>query len=785
MLSSLLRLMHFFSTREVGTTLTHQIGQGIVLAADLTLVNLCATLAKHKISPSTEVVLLDPSGNAIAYPNCPPLVVGSELVKAAGISVPLAALLAREASSVQGRLHVNERDWIVSRTPFAEGGPQGLELALLVPEDELLTDAYRIRWQGVLITLATLLLCLPAGWFASRLVVKPLNDLMLNAEAIQRFDFKHPANVRSPLLEVDRLAIAMNRMKQTIASFIEITASLSAEKRFDNLLQRVLEETVTIGKATGGLLYLSDSQSGKLTPEVLILNGVKRNLQELYGEGETQNDSIIPDWLAGPAVGGATSQASLSFDQAGPLQKILGYLNGTHIHLISCALQNRQNTTLAVLVLFHHDEKTGETDPDLLHPARVAFVEAVSGIAALCIDSQRLLEQQKKLLEAFIQLLAGAIDAKSPYTGGHCQRVPELTLMLARAAADSKEPAFSAYNPNEEQWDELHIAAWLHDCGKVTTPEYVVDKATKLETLYDRIHEIRMRFEVLKCEVWINYWKSLHDADNKNQHEQQRDELLQTLDEEFRFVAGCNLGSEAMSGNDQERLRQIASRTWCRTLNDRIGVSWEESQRKNRTPEPSLPCREPLISDLPEHLIERPLSELMPIDNRWGFKLDVPAYKFNRGELYNLSIARGTLTAEDRYIINNHMVQTIQMLDRLPFPPHLNNVAEIAGGHHEKMDGTGYPKRLKREEMSLPARIMAIADIFEALTATDRPYKKGMTLSEALNVMVNMCNNAHIDSQLFALFVRSGVYRDYAEAFLTTEQTDAVDEHALLIRLKE
>ncbi len=775
----------FFSTHEVGTTLARQIGNDVVLGADLTLSNLCATLAKHKITAGSEVVLLDPSGNAIAYPDCPPLVVDSQLVKAADLSAPLAALLAPDASAPQGRLRFNQRDWIVSRTALSEGGPQGLELVLMVPEDELLADAYRIRWQGALITLTTLLLCIPIGWLASRSVVKPLQALMLDAEAIQRFDFQNPASGRSPLLEVDRLAMAMNRMKQTIASFLDIAASLSAEKRFDSLLQRVLEETVSIGKATGGLLYLRDPDNGQLTPQVLILDGVQQDLSALRIEPFTQHDQHLPDWLSGPATGSTTVLTSLGYDQAGPLQHILLHLDSPRAHLVSCGLHNRQGVTLGVLVLLHHDEEAGEDDPDMQHPARVAFIEAVSGVAALCIDSQRLLEQQKKLLEAFIQLLAGAIDAKSPYTGGHCQRVPELTLMLARAAAASEAPAFSAYQPSDEQWEELQIAAWLHDCGKITTPEYVVDKATKLETLYDRIHEIRMRFEVLKRDVWINYWQALNTGADAEQQVQQRDQLLQTLDAEFAFVAQCNLGGEAMASDDQQRLQQIATRTWSRTLDDRLGVSWEESQRQSRTPAQLLPCNERLLADRPEHLIERPASEQLAGDNPWGFKLDVPTYKFNRGELYNLSIGRGTLTTEDRYIINNHIVQTIRMLERLPFPPHLQNVAEIAGGHHEKMDGSGYPKRLTREQMSLPARMMAIADIFEALTAVDRPYKKGKTLSEALGIMLGMCNSAHVDSQLFGLFVRSGIYRDYAQRFLQPEQIDHVDEQGLLAKLND
>jgi hypothetical protein len=291
-----------------------------------------------------------------------------------------------------------------------------------------------------------------------------------------------------------------------------------------------------------------------------------------------------------------------------------------------------------------------------------------------------------------------------------------------------------------------------------------------------------MRFEVLKRDAWISYWEHLSQGGDAASLGQVRDELLATLDDEFAFIARCNLGGEAMAEADIERLRSIAARTWTRTLDDRLGVSWEENLRQSRTPAPQLPVQEALLSDKPEHLIERPDSELIADDNPWGFKLDVPTYKHNRGEVYNLGIDRGTLTNEERFIINGHMVQTIRMLSHLPFPPHLANVAEIAGGHHEKMDGTGYPKRLKREDMSLPARVMAIADIFEALTAVDRPYKKGKLLSESLNIMAGMCQSAHIDPELFGLFVREKIYLQYAERFLRPEQIDPVDHDALLTK---
>ncbi|MGY4533079.1 HD-GYP domain-containing protein (c-di-GMP phosphodiesterase class II)/HAMP domain-containing protein [Pseudomonas sp. TE3786] len=776
----------FFSTGNVGTTLARVSGEHAVIAADLTLADLSATLAKHKITPSSEVVLYDGGGNAIAYPDSSRLIVQSDkaqLAKARDLSPVLATLIDHDLNDAQqGNLQLGQRNWVVSRSHLQEGGPQGLNLALVVPEDELLADAYRIRWQGALVTLAILLLCLPLGWLSSRLIIRPLRSLVLEAEAIRRFDFSHPASGHSPILEIDQLATSMARMKETISSFLNIASSLSAENRFDTLLARVLEETVDISGAQGGLIYLFDADSGSLEPKGLILDKQTRELDPYQLPSYQANANDLPFWLEGPAKGGASTTQSLGFDQAASLGEILLTLDSPRIHLAATGLHNRQGQTLGVLVLLQRDTGHPE-DEAMLRPERIAFVEAVSGVAALCIESQRLLENQKKLLNAFIQLIAGAIDAKSPYTGGHCQRVPELTLMLARAAADSDEPPFAAYQPNEDQWEELHIAAWLHDCGKVTTPEYVVDKATKLETLYDRIHEVRTRFEVLKRDAWISYWQGVAGGGNEGQLAALRDELLAALDEEFAFVARCNLGGEAMAEADIERLGQIGMRTWTRTLDDRLGVSWEENQRQSRTPAPALPVSESLLADKPEHLFERGAKDSMPVENPWGFKLNEPIYKFNRGELYNLGVARGTLTAEERYIINNHIVQTILMLNHLPFPAHLANVAEIAGGHHEKMDGSGYPKRLRQEEMSLPARMMAIADIFEALTAVDRPYKRGKTLSEALNIMIGMCKGAHIDQQLFSLFVRSDVHMQYAQRFLQPGQIDEVDVEALLGKL--
>jgi HD-GYP domain-containing protein (c-di-GMP phosphodiesterase class II) len=769
----------FFSTHNVGTTLARRSGENAVIGADLTLVALSAALSKHVVTPSTEIALFDADGNAVAYPDSERLIVDSSsahLAKAADLSPGLHALLSGAATG--NRLEADGRQWIVARSSIQEGGPKGLQLALLVPEDELLVDAYRLRWQGALITLATLLLCLPLGWVISRILVKPLHALVKEADAIRSFDFNFPLARRSPVLEVDQLSVSMARMKDTLASFFRITDTLGAETRFAPLLQRVLFETVQIAQAQAGLIYLRESDSSRMEPYGLVIDGTSQALEAFDIQGHDLQQNKGPAWFK-QLVSANNVVSNFGVDQAGDLQKVLLAMQSPRIHLIGIRLHNRHDETIGLLILLVNDSGAA-ADLEKLRPDRIAFLQAVSGAAAVSIESQRLQARQKQLLDAFIQLLAGAIDAKSPYTGGHCQRVPELTLMLAQAAAASQAPAFRAYQPNEDEWEALHIAAWLHDCGKVTTPEYVVDKATKLETINDRIHEIRTRFEVLKRDAWISYWQARALGGDETALAQLRDATLAALDDDFAFVARCNLGSEAMAEADLQRLDHLAQRTWLRTLDDRLGVSWEENRRQSRTPAPGLPVSEKLLADKPEHLLERDPNELIPEDNPWGFKLDVPRYKYNRGELYNLSISRGTLTREERYVINHHMVQTIMMLSHLPFPGHLDSIAEIAGGHHEKMDGTGYPKRLKREDMSLPARMMAIADIFEALTAADRPYKKAKTLNEALAIMATMCREAHIDAQLFGLFINEGVYMQYAVRFLDPGQIDSVDPASLL-----
>jgi HD-GYP domain-containing protein (c-di-GMP phosphodiesterase class II) len=536
----------------------------------------------------------------------------------------------------------------------------------------------------------------------------------------------------------------------------------------------VLAETITAAGGTAGAIYLLDAEGKTLNP-----GAARAQSGPVNATAVGMADSGLARHPARRALTAGTTIV-VHINPAHPDERQLFGELGDALDtkpqtVVVVPLRNRNNEVLGAMCIFV--TASGE-----LPLALTSFITALSGTAAIAIETQMLLKAQKDLLDSFIKLVAGAIDAKSPYTGGHCQRVPELTKMLAEAACAASDGPFRDFAMSDEEREALHIACWLHDCGKVTTPEYVVDKATKLETIYDRIHEVRMRFEVLKRDAEIEYWRAVNAGADRAALDRHLQETRKTLDDEFAFIASCNEGGEFISPDKVERIQRIARRTWVRTLDDRIGLSHEERNRKAGSAASSLPVVEPLLADKVEHVIERGPADLMPADNPWGFRLTVPESKFNRGEIYNLCIGRGTLTAEERHIINNHIVQTIIMLSQLPFPKHLKQVPEIAGGHHEKMDGSGYPKRLKREQMSIVARMMAIADIFEALTAVDRPYKKGKTLSEAIRIMDHMRREQHIDTELFQLFLATGTFRTYAQRFLRPEQIDEVDVAAYLAR---
>jgi HD-GYP domain-containing protein (c-di-GMP phosphodiesterase class II) len=520
---------------------------------------------------------------------------------------------------------------------------------------------------------------------------------------------------------------------QRLEQLNAIGASLSAERDLNRLLETILTAAKTITRADGGTLYrLIDERT--LRFEIVRTSSLKYYLGgttgnpvpfypiQLYQDGKPNHGMVAAySALTGKTVNIADAYCAEGFDFSGTraFDQKTGYRSKS---FLTVPMRNYEREIIGVLQLINaQDPDTGEILPFSASDQRLA--ESLASQAAIALTNRMLINQLEHLFESFINLINNAIDEKSPYTGGHCQRVPMLTMMLAEAVNDTTSGPLKDFHMSDKDRYELKIAGLLHDCGKITTPVHIVDKATKLETIFDRVHLIDTRFEVLKRDAEIASLKKRLSMGRMDEAEEEKrlKNRLRELDEDRKFLHACNIGTERMRDEDMERVRRIAAYRW---------------------------------RDMQGHEV--------------SFLTD--------DEVKNLTIRSGTLTEEERKIINHHIVATIRMLEALPWPRHLANVPEYAGGHHERMDGKGYPKGLKREQMSVQARCMGIADIFEALTAKDRPYKKGKTLSESLEILGKFKENGHIDPDLFDVFVRKGVYRKYAQMFLDPEQLDEVDE---------
>jgi HD-GYP domain-containing protein (c-di-GMP phosphodiesterase class II) len=519
----------------------------------------------------------------------------------------------------------------------------------------------------------------------------------------------------------------------------EIGAALSKERDIHRLLETILVAAKTITNADGGTLYRVTEDGNALRFEIVRTDSLKiarggttgeainfPNVP-LHDEDGQPNDGMVAAYAAihERTVNIVDAYAHEGFDFSGTrrFDERTGYRSQS---FLTVPMKNHDGEVIGVLQLINAmDRDTKEVVAFSL--ADQSLAESLASQAAIALTNRLLITQLEELFESFINLINAAIDEKSPYTGKHCERVPTLTMMLAEAASATTEGPLADFHMTERDRYELKIAGLLHDCGKITTPVHVVDKATKLQTLYDRIDLVDTRFEVLKRDAEIEALhkklalRTVRDAKAEAAIDAQLQDTIHEIHDDRAFLRKTNVGAEAVPPEVLQRVRNIGS----------------------------------------EHVWRNPegvLTDFLSAD-----------------EIENLTIRAGTLTQKERDIINHHIVATIKMLEKLPWPRHLKNVPEYAGGHHERMDGKGYPKGLRREQMSWQARMMGIADIFEALTAADRPYKPGMNLSQALSIMVKFKNNGHIDPDLFDVFLREGVYRRYADQFLDVNQVDEVD----------
>ncbi len=512
--------------------------------------------------------------------------------------------------------------------------------------------------------------------------------------------------------------------------------ALSKERDITRLLEAILVAAKDVTHADGGTLY-------RMTEEKSLKFEIIRNDTLGIAMGGTTGVEIpfypiylfdkqgapVKSMVAAYAVHHdrsvniADAYTAEGFDFTGTqnFDKKTGYRSRS---FLTVPMKNHEGEIIGVLQLINSkDPATGDVvafSDDDQHLA-----ESLASQAAIALTNRLLINHLENLFESFIGLINAAIDDKSPYTGGHCQRVPMLTMMLAEAVSDCKVGPLRHFTMTDRDRYELKIAGLLHDCGKVTTPVHVVDKATKLQTIFDRIALVDTRFEVVKRDAEIALLReslaSQGGADAMAAVDAEIESRRKRIEDDREFLRRANVGGEAMKDEDVARVRDITRR-----------YRWRNADGESA-----------------DFLTEE--------------------------ELGNLTIRYGTLTPEERSIINHHIEVTIQMLEALPWPKHLRNVPEYAGGHHERMDGKGYPRGLTREQMSVQARCMGIADIFEALTAKDRPYKKGKTLTESLAILGKFKLNGHIDPDLFDVFMWEKIYEKYARQFLDPDQIDEVD----------
>ena len=514
----------------------------------------------------------------------------------------------------------------------------------------------------------------------------------------------------------------------------DIGVALSGESDIARLLEAILIAAKKITHADGGTLYrVSDDRM--LSFEIMRNDTLRLAMGgttgaavpfapiALYGVDGLPVTSMVAAYAVhhGHSVNIADAYRHEGFDFSGTKQfdEKTGYRSRS---FLTVPMKDHENTTIGVLQLINaKDRDTGAVGP--FTDADRHLAESLASQAAIALTNRLLINRLEELFESFIGVINAAIDDKSPYTSGHCQRVPVLTMMLADAVDACDVGPLSAFKMTKGDRRELKIAGLLHDCGKVTTPVHVVDKATKLHTLFDRIELIDTRWEIVRRDAELERLTAAGNGGDARLAalELGYGERVAGIDADRAFLRQCNVGGETMQPEDQERVRQISER-----------YRWRDGNGVERA----------LLTD---------------------------------DEIENLMIPAGTLTRDERRIINHHIDVTMRMLEALPWPRHLTRVPEYAGGHHERMDGKGYPRGLTREQMSVQARCMGIADIFEALTAADRPYKKGKTLSESLRILGKFKLDGHIDPDLFDVFMWQKVYLTYAAQCMDPAQVDAVD----------
>ncbi|RXJ69322.1 phosphohydrolase [Halarcobacter ebronensis] len=506
--------------------------------------------------------------------------------------------------------------------------------------------------------------------------------------------------------------------KDKFDKILAINLELSSELDKDKLFEMIITLTKDLTHCEGGTLYIISKDKKYLdfkvvqnTPLNINMGGTKDNITwnslPLYLEDGSENKQMVAVVSALEKriinISDVYNETAYNFEGTKKFDKSTGYHSQT---MLVIPLINHEQDVIGVLQLINKTKTINQVIPFTMEDEKI--IKAFSSQAAMALTNSLLINSLEDFLNAFVETIAHAIDAKSNHTRNHIGKVAKIATYLAQAI-DSDETIYKDVKYSANEFRQIELAAWMHDIGKISMPETIIDKATKLQAMLDRIEIIKERFEVIKRDYEISYLKN----------EISKDEYIkkvQKLEDDKKFVENVNIGGEFMRDEDLERIKEVSKITYVK---DGITI--------------------PLL---------------------------------NENEVANLSIRKGTLTEEEKSIMNSHAQLTLDMLSALPFPKKYNKVLDIASNHHEKLNGKGYPRGLDENVLTLEDKIMILADIFEALTASDRPYKEGKKLSEVFKILSFMVKDKEIDGELLKFFHEHEVLKKYSDEELKEFQKD-------------
>lgn len=525
------------------------------------------------------------------------------------------------------------------------------------------------------------------------------------------------------LKEGDVIHIETGNIESTVLSehkfeeIMKINLAFSSQHDKNILLEDILTLTKNLTNADAGTLYIKSKDEKYLSFKVVHNNslnikmgGTKNNLNwpdlQIFNEDGSLNNEMVAVVCANEKriinISDVYKTSKYKFDGTKDFDKSTSYRSKS---MLVIPLINHDNEVIGVLQLINKIRNGAIINFDKLDEK---IIISLASQAAMALTNMQLISSLEDFIDAFVSTIAKAIDTKSPYTSDHIVKVEKIALLVAKAIHDDNT-LYKKIKYSENDYKQIALAAWMHDIGKISMPEHIIDKATKLEKIYDRIDLIEQRFEIIKLNKEIDFLKN---QISKEEYEN----YIQELNNDIDFLKRINLGGEFMNDEDIKRLELISQKSYIKN-NIKVTLITED-------------------------------------------------------EFYNLSIKKGTLTKEEITIIRNHAQLSLDMISELPFPKKYKNVLNIACNHHEKLNGLGYPRGLKEEEITLEDRIMILADIFEALTASARPYKDAMTLSKVKNILTSMANNGELDKDLIEFFFNHKILHEYSNNELKSYQLD-------------